>query len=344
MRKAPALLILGLLSLASSGCEKGLAHGDPNAVIVAAPAEWWPELRDSVFAVLSPDVFTLRDERTFRLQYEDPTGPDWSLKRMFREVVVIGHEEEPRMAEALRTLHDSVTVTVPGVYHTADVWARNQKVSLILVDPWAPVGPQVLALVGDVATALDQRFREGAVRRMFVSGRNDALADSLQRTAGFSLHLPQVYRWGVEDSLFIFRNDNPSPAELIRQFSVTWKAPIPESLPTEALMDWKEALSEEFYSTAQVVERENLHTRRLALGNMEVFEVRGAWLNPPEATWPAAGPFIVWSVACPQQDRLYLIDAWLYAPGKDKWEYILQLETILQTFRCGPAQTPPAMG
>jgi hypothetical protein len=344
MRNVPAVLLLALLSLASTGCEKGLAHGDPNAVIVAAPAEWWPELRDSVFAVLSPDVFTLRDERTFRLQYEDPTGPDWGLKRMFKEVVVIGHEEEPRMAEALRTLHDSVTVTVPGVLHTEDVWARNQKVSLILVDARAPVASQVFAVVGDVAATLDQRFREGTVRRMFVSGRNDALADSLLRTAGFSLLLPEVYRWGVEDSVYIFRNDNPSPAELIRQFAVTWVTPIPASFPTEALMDWKEALSEESYSTAQMVERENLHTRRLALGNMEVFEVRGAWLNPPGATWPAAGPFILWTVACPQQDRLYLIDTWLYAPGKDKWEYILQLETVLQSFRCGPAESAPAMG
>ena len=42
-----------------------------------------------------------------------------------------------------------------------------------------------------------------------------------------------------------------------------------------------------------------------------------------------------WSVACPAQDRLYFLDSWLYAPGKDKWEYIIQLETILQTFRCG---------
>ena len=68
---------------------------------------------------------------------------------------------------------------------------------------------------------------------------------------------------------------------------------------------------------------------------MEITEVRGAWSNPPDSQWPAAGPFILWSLACPSQDRLYLIDAWLYAPGKDKWEYILQLETIMESFRCG---------
>jgi len=84
------------------------------------------------------------------------------------------------------------------------------------------------------------------------------------------------------------------------------------------------------------VEREGLQTRNLAMGDMRIAEIRGAWSNPPEAAWPAAGPFILWGVTCPDQDRLYLIDAWVYAPGKDKWEYVIQMETILESFRCGP--------
>jgi hypothetical protein len=344
MRKAPVVLVLLLFALFNTACEKGLAYGDPNAVIVAAPVDWWPQVRDSVFAVLSPDVFTLRDERAFRLQYEDPTGPDWGLKRMFKEVVVVGGQQDTWMAEALATLHDTVVVRVPGVVQAEDVWARNQKVSLILVDPQAPTPPQVFSLVGEVHAALDERFREGVHRRMFVSGRNDTLADSLRRAAGFSLVLPAVYRWGSEDSLYVFRNDNPDPSELIRQFAVTWMTPIPDPLSVEFLMDWKEALSQESYSSPQVVDRENLHTRHLALGEMQIHEVRGAWLNPPDSSWPAAGPFILWSVACPPQDRHYLIDAWLYAPGKDKWEYILQMETILRSFRCGTGDPAPALG
>ena len=31
---------------------------------------------------------------------------------------------------------------------------------------------------------------------------------------------------------------------------------------------------------------------------------------------------------------MYLIDAWLYAPGRDKYEYMIQLEEILGSFRC----------
>ena len=65
------------------------------------------------------------------------------------------------------------------------------------------------------------------------------------------------------------------------------------------------------------------------------YQVQAVWQNPPEANWPAGGPFILWAVACPSQDRLYLLDAWLYAPGREKYEYMIQLQTILESFRCG---------
>jgi hypothetical protein len=42
-------------------------------------------------------------------------------------------------------------------------------------------------------------------------------------------------------------------------------------------------------------------------------------------------------VPCPAQDKTYFIDAWLFAPGKKKYEYMIQLQTILNSFRCGSA-------
>lgn len=337
MRKTLTVSFLCALPILAAACQKELAYGDPNAVIVAAPAAIWPEIQDSVFTVLSPDVYTLRNERTFRLQYEDPVGPDWGLKRKFREEVLIGSPEDLFMAEALSTLPDSVTVDPPGVYQTSNVWAENQAVTLLVLDPSRPAPPQVYSLIGQVFEILDQRFRRGARTRMFVSGVNEELADSLMDMAGFSLLVPNVYHWTVQDSLYILRNDNPDPSELIRQFAVTWRTPIPEGLTVDSLVRWKEAISDEYYSYPQVVEQESLRSQSLTFHGWSVFEVRGAWANPPDSMWPAAGPFILWAVTCPQQDRLYLIDAWLYAPGKDKWEYIIQLETILDSFRCGPS-------
>ena len=346
MRKAIFISSLLVFSLSSSGCEQGLAYGDPNAVIVVAPEEWWPPLQDSVTAVLSPDVFTLRNERAFRVTYQAPRGIEWERLQKFKEEVLIGDPDLPWIAEALAALEDTVTYEVPGLVEVEDVWARNQHVTVMLIDPEGDIQSQVFSLVDQVHAILEQRFRRGAVQRMFVSGTKTELADTLAEEAGFSLLLPEVYRWGSEDSVYIFRNDNPDPSELIRQFGVTWRTPLPpEDLPVDSLMGWKEAVAGDHYSYPQSVDRESLRTRDLQIGAMEITEVRGAWRNPPESTWPAAGPFIFWSLACPQQDRLYFLDAWLYAPGKDKWEYILQLETILQSFRCGSAAgAPGALG
>ena len=63
-------------------------------------------------------------------------------------------------------------------------------------------------------------------------------------------------------------------------------------------------------------------------------QIQAQWRNPPERGWPAGGPFITRAVTCESQDRTYYVDAWLYAPGKEKYEYMIQLETILDSFRC----------
>ena len=62
--------------------------------------------------------------------------------------------------------------------------------------------------------------------------------------------------------------------------------------------------------------------------------MQATWRNPPGSGWPAGGPFITYGITCANQDRTYFVDAWLYAPGREKYEYMIQLETILGTFRC----------
>ncbi len=334
MRRVLLAVLVSLMSASFVACNMGLAYGDPNAIIVAAAEEGWAAMEDSVFTVLGPDVYTLRTERTFRLTHQVPAGENWLRLRKFKEVVLIGGPDDPWLTEPLASLDEGTTYEVPGIVQAEDVWATNQHLTLMLVDTNGDVPAQVYAMVGEVHSTIDERFRQGALQRMFVSGTKENLADSLRTMAGFTLTLPDVYQWVADDSLYIFRNDNPDPAELIRQFSVTWITPIPEPLPVDSLMDWREAVAEESYDYPQVVDRTDLHQRVLALGDMAVTEVRGPWENPP-GSWPAAGPFIFWTVACPEQNRLYYLDAWLYAPGKDKWEYILQLETIMRSFRCG---------
>jgi hypothetical protein len=116
---------------------------------------------------------------------------------------------------------------------------------------------------------------------------------------------------------------------------MTWITPASTELDTEDLLAWREELVRTHYPQLQVVVPESVTSSTLEFRGHPVYEVRAQWRNGPDSPWPAGGPFVTRALTCDDQDRTYLIDAWLYAPGKEKYQYMIQLETILETFRCG---------
>ena len=84
----------------------------------------------------------------------------------------------------------------------------------------------------------------------------------------------------------------------------------------------------------QMVVLEGSSERSFDYEGNSAYELRAQWRNPPERNWPAGGPLITRTVTCDAQDRTYLLDAWLYAPGQEKYEYMIQLDVLLGTFSC----------
>ena len=331
------LAVLSLCVLSLSGCDKTVAWGEVNSIIVGASADLWEASGDVISDGLQPTIFTVRDERTFRITHQDPLEPDWGLLREFRQVLLIGSAEDPWVAAALEARPESEPPDPPEIFQLYDLWALGQLVTVLLLSPEAG-SDEVETHVDDLLALFDGQYRDYAHARMFVSGLDSLLADTLRATGGFALALPVIYRWNRADSVFIFRNDNPDPSELIREVAVTWRSPIPETLTDDDMLDWRLSLSREYYADEQLVTEEVEPGRA---GGDEGYEIHGIWESAPGA-WPAAGPFLTRRKACPAQDRLYLIDSWLYAPGRDKYEYMLQLRYILDSFECEP--TVPGAG
>lgn len=336
--RTPVLLTALLAStLALSACESvELAYGDVNSIIVGADPELWSQVEDSVRSTLRPSITTtVRQEEIFQVTYRNPADTVWSNLRKFKQVLLLGTPEDPWIQRAL----DKAGIESPEPpmrFQANDVWARNQLVT-VLVLPDQGAADAVHDQLPGLAEQYLEQYRQWAVSRMFVSGRDSALADTLGAEASFRLLLPEVYQWWEEDGVYFFRNDNPDPAELIRQIAVTWKSPIPEEgmLQQSDLVTWRRQFARQRYDPPQLTTLTLAAGGRIGYRGHDAYQLQATWTNPPEADWPAAGPFILRAIECEDQDRLYLIDAWLYAPGKDKFEYMVQLETILGSFRCG---------
>ena len=320
-----------LLASVLAGCENPRAWGDWNAIIVGTSNEQWAAVGDMVESALEATIVTVRSEKTFRVTHQVPEGGGWSNLQRFRQLLLIGAVDSPWMAEAL-ALADRDDFNPPEIFQVEDLWARGQIATVLLLPSEGADGAE--EMLEPLHELLDEQYRTYVRNRMFMSGLDSLLADTLWNEAGFSLLLPHVYERRSVDSVHIFRNDNPDPADLIRQITVTWRSPIPEELGQEELLAWRTEITDRYYVYPQVVDLDLAETRRLQMGDLILEEVRAVWSNPPEDLFPAGGPLIVWSVPCPAQDRHYLLDAWLYAPGRDKYQYLLQLETILNTFRC----------
>jgi len=328
-------IVLALAATLTLGAcdEVPLAWGDANSIIAVMPLEQWETFGDDVYAALEPTITTVRAEKTFTVTYQEPYAEYWDRLRRFRQMLVVGTREDPWVQSILEDARDPITEN--GIHQVYDVWSRGQTVTLLLVDSgWGSAElEQYLPLVNEM---LDNQFRGYARNRMYISGADTILADSLSVAAGFSMLLPTVYRWQTRDSVYIFRNDNPDPSELIRQISVSWMTPAPGLLDQEAMLAWRDRVSSEHYTEPQMVVLESFSERTFDFEGSPAYELQGQWRNPPERNWPAGGPLITRTVTCDAQDRTYLLDAWLYAPGKEKYEYMIQLETLLDTFECTP--------
>ncbi|NJD19525.1 MAG: DUF4837 family protein [Gemmatimonadetes bacterium] len=331
MRK---LLLPILAALALAACEStSVAYGEYNGIVAAMDPALWEQTSAELYAALEPTIVTVRDEKTFTVTYQDPSLPEWRDLRRFRQLLLVGTGDEPWMREALDEVAGEVSG--PGRYSAEDVWARGQHVTLILVSA-ASAAADLRSHLPEVNRTLDAQFRAWVVERMFTTGVDSALADTLLAAGRFELFVPEVYRWSRRDSLYQFRNDNPDPSELIRNISVTWKSPIPPDMQPEGILAWRAEVAAA-YAEPQDADLSAVDAGPFRYRGQPAYQIRAVWLNPPEVGWPAAGPFITRAVICLSQNRMYLLDAWLYAPAMDKYEYVIQLETILDSFRCGPA-------
>jgi len=328
-----SLLIAGLLGAfaPAAGCSRSpVSYGAPNSIIVVAAEPLWESVADTVSMVLEPPIFTVREERTFDLTYASPADPVWGSLRMWRQVLVIG-EPGDAWVEPVLARADSVPTELPAFFEVRDVWARDQEVTIVLLPPGGG-RTELIEILPEVHAYLDGRFRDYVLNRMFASGPNDELRQELETDAGFSLIVPRVYGHAEVDSVHIFRNDQQRREELIRSIVVSWRDGVPaEPVSADWVLAWRDSLSQALHEPVQTADRERFEVRQLNDGGLEV---QGVW-NTVSGEWPAAGPYMNRLVVCPDQDRTYLLDAWLYAPGQSKYEFMLQLQTVLDTFACG---------
>lgn len=318
------------LAVALSACDNPPALGNINQILVVSSTDLWTQVRDDMYEALEPQTFTVRDERVFDIAHAEPDAENWERLSVLRQILLMGTADFEPIAAAIRAYRGEVP-PAPGVFQVGNLWARNQIVTVVLLTPGGDAATEVRTLLPELGELYLRQFQEYAHSRMFVSGVNESLADSLRQNVGFSLTVPTVYRFSeAEPGVFLFRNDQPDPSSLIRNIVVTHRPRAEVELSEETAVAWREEIATRTTTPPQVTETLP-GAERIEVNAREGIQIRGVWTNPP-GEYPAAGPFFTRLVSC--GDQVYLLDAWLYAPGVAKYEYMFQLNAIADSFTC----------
>jgi hypothetical protein len=330
MTSARLVLLAAATAWALPSCEGSRqAVGTATSIIVIATDPVWAEIGDSVMSALEPRIYTVRDERTFEVTHIAPSDPQWQELRQFRQIVAIGAAED---AWVQPIVEGGGAQT--GLVSARDVWARNQQVSAIVI-PTSDAGAAALPHLERIGTVIDSLFRIYVVQRMYTSGPDSALADAMRETHDFSLLLPAVYSpLEREGDLLMFQNNTTVGGDLVRSVLITWRdGATPPS--AEAAVAWRDSIAAQQYNPPQRTLTDVIRDSAVSMPAGAAIEVQGAWAGT-DPTWPAGGLFISRMVTCEQQNRTYLLDTWLYAPGgrRSKYEYMIQLQTLMSTFEC----------
>lgn len=335
VRSPGAPLTLLLAGLLFAACGKPGAFGEANSLIVVAESDsLWQQVQDTTYAALEPRFFSVREEKKFFVEPVDTTSTDdFQQLRIFRQVLIFGTPDN-RFVQQVADEADLEGAPEPGqIFGARDVWAKNQVVTAIVLDPDDRAGSWQAALP-ELIERTDRVYRQFVRDRMFTSGPDTVARDSLAERFGFHIEFPQVYDVQVasENGPVVLRNDNPSPADLIRSVTVDSRAPM-DSLTAEAAYEWRASVDSVLYNVPQAIDTTYSESRRFTQGERPALEVTGTWSDEGGSV-PAAGPFVVWLVDCPE--RTHFLDGWVYAPGENKYQYVLQIREIMGSFRCSP--------
>ena len=327
-KMAPMAAFAGVVSLAA--CGQSSAMGEANSLIIVADDALWQEVEARTYEALERTTYTTRNEKIFNVTHTAPDSPEINELLLWRQILVFGTPDDPRVRMIAEKV-DRASVEPGEVVQASNVWARGQLATAVVLEPGREAESWIEHLPA-LSEHLEGQFRDYVLRRMFVSGVDTATSDFLRAEFGFTLEVPRVYRRVDRgEGIVLIRNDNPDPSELIRSILIQRGGPV-DSMSPSMVYEWRATIDDTHYNVPQDFDVITGTGRSFDLNGSEAVEARGTWKD--RAAYPAAGPFVARAVRC--GDNVIYLDAWLYSPNprRSKYEYMMQLEEILDSFTC----------
>ena len=214
-----------------------------------------------------------------------------------------------------------------------DKWAKDQ----VLIYQYAHSDDELIESIQNNFAAAAKRFDKDNRQRIeatafFGKEVNQALMNEVKTKMDAELRIPRKYFQAVSDGDVIWmrmETDVVSSNLLLQRVPYTDK----KQLSKEGIKAIRDSIGRKYITTseANTYMRINdidlpMYVSATTINNNYVLEARGIWEIVNDYM---GGAFISYLIYNPEKKDLLFIDAFLHAPGKDKRDYMQQLEYII---------------
>ncbi|MBN2288852.1 MAG: DUF4837 family protein [Candidatus Glassbacteria bacterium] len=336
--KFSGFLLLSSVLLLAAGCgdfelQKPRAFGREKEILVICSDSVWQATEKDLRRAVEVPIHAVRWEPIFEIAQIQPSEVDF-YKEWDKIILVESLENMSLLPDVVDQEMLEKIAGGQGLFFTNfDIWARGQRVAGLAAPTDAQLVPLVRLHGHRIYKDFLRQLEEEEKQRMYFSGRNVNLEDSLASCCGFSLVLPRVYERIRMDTLardqLLFVHVDP-----VRSIFITWEEgdnlPVLDYSP-DSLAARRDRLLADVYPDMQTVPG-RVDTSTVVVGGLERLRVYGVWENLREIS---GGIYISQIIEAPAQRRRYTVDCRLFCPDPrfNKYRYILQLDRIMDSFK-----------
>ena len=346
-------LILLAILVTFSGCseevQKSLksvpnAFGQVNQLIIIADEDLWESEVGDTFRYYYSAAFPIlpQPEPIFDLQHFTPSDLiNDPLRKELRNYLFLANMADNESATAKLILEDIGSEKVrkakeESKYNTSvgrDKWAKGQ----ILIYQFGFSREELINNMKNNFPAISKKINEADRKKIdatvYLDGENPQMTEKISGLIGVKLKVPNDYIMASEDPEMIWlrkETRETSSNIILKKLKYTDQAQLSKEGIKEIRNEIGLSISSEIPDTYMRINDIDLPmlSSVKTMNNYYAVEARGIWEVVNDYM---GGAFISYLIHNPTSNELLFVDGFVHAPGKEKRDYMQQLEHIISS-------------
>ncbi len=321
-------LISALFALSSCSSFKKQALGPDELIIVLADETIYDTHLPQLQALYSRPVYTPMKEELFYLKRVTREEFEKENYSRYKNIIMLSNIDSntPETDFIKKMISDGIQEGVRnGEYYYAlknDAWSKGQTILFLLDSKNVHLGGYLERFSDKMFNVFYEKMITGIKKRLFDKYSNDYARDYLNKNYGMDMIIPHDFSIGEQgkgkDKFIRFRRTNPD-----RWMTVLRTQYDSELSFQENIIQTRDRIGSEFADSVKV-NPEILSFKPDSAFAPDGIKAEGIW-----EYYDGGGPFFTYAFI--KNGNFYLIDGAVFAPSKDKYPFLIQLDLMAKT-------------